>query len=92
MMEADTTLGIHLLSLLWHGCSLAPCDRRAGNIDVEKVMGMALCHDMGEALTGDIGTAIKPAEWNVEELAFRCLSVSCRIPLGCSPCTRTTRR
>ncbi len=73
MMEADTIAGhsFTVASLAW---LLARSLRQKGwNIDVEKVLGMALCHDMGEALTGDIGTAIKPAEWNVEQLAFGCL-------------------
>jgi len=62
MMELTPSLGIHLLSLLWAWLLARTVRQKGWNIDVEKVMGMALCHDMGEALTGDIGTAIKPGQ------------------------------
>ena len=73
MMEADTIAGhsFTVASLAW--LLARTLKQRGWNIDMEQVLTMALCHDMGEALTGDIGTNIKPPEWNVEGLAFACL-------------------
>jgi len=59
MMEADTIAGhsFTVASLAW---LIARTLRNRGHaIDVKKVLEMALCHDMGEAVTGDIGTVIK---------------------------------
>lgn len=58
MMEADTIAGhsFTVASLAW---LLARSLPKKYDIDVTKVLKMALCHDMGEALTGDIGTVVK---------------------------------
>ncbi len=60
MMEADTIAGhsFTVASLAW---MLARQLKNKGynEINIERVLTMSLCHDMGETLTGDIGVAIK---------------------------------
>lgn len=61
MMEADTIAGhsFTVTCLAWFIATRLKQTTSGSDVNVQKVLEMALCHDMGEAITGDIPAPFK---------------------------------
>jgi len=61
MAEADTIAGHSYTVACLSWLLVRLLKRKHCDLSVEKVLKLALCHDMGEAMIGDVGTAVKAA-------------------------------